>query len=164
MEQFEKEGRIFYTSTGKPYLKHYLDEMPGVSVDNLWSNCVYRNKAERIGYPTQKPEALMDRIIKCATDEDDLVLDPFMGGGTTMAVADRLKRRWIGIDQSVMAVKVSEQRLDNQRGLFSAPFTVHLHKYDYDTLRHKEAFEFQTFGLYSSLAAYRIIRKPATSD
>ena len=120
MEQFEKEGRIFYTSTGKPYLKHYLDEMPGVSVDNLWFNCVYRNKEERIGYPTQKPEALLDRIIKCASNEGDLVLDPFMGGGTTMAVAEKLNRRWIGIDQSVQAVKVTEQRLQKLDAKFKS--------------------------------------------
>jgi hypothetical protein len=145
MEQFEKEGRIFYTSTGKPYLKHYLDEMPGVSVDNLWYNCVYRNKAERIGYPTQKPEALLNRIIKCATNEGDIVLDPFMGGGTTAAVADKLKRQFIGIDQSVMAIKVTELRLDKQRDLFSSPFSVELHKYDYDTLRYKNAFEFENW-------------------
>jgi DNA modification methylase len=100
---------------------------------------------ERIGYPTQKPEALLERIINCASNEGDLVLDPFMGGGTTIAVADKLKRKWIGIDQSVAAVKVTELRLDKQRDLFSAPFTVHLHKYDYDTLRYKNAFEFEAW-------------------
>jgi DNA modification methylase len=73
---------------------------------------------ERIGYPTQKPEALMERIIKCASNEGDVILDPFMGGGTTVAVADKLHRRWIGIDQSVMAVKVTEQRLQKQKGQF----------------------------------------------
>ena len=145
MEQFEKEGRIFYSSTGKPYLKHYLDEMPGVSVDDLWYNCVYRNKAERIGYPTQKPEALLDRIIKCTTREGDLVLDPFVGGGTTITVAEKLGRQWIGIDQSVQAVKVTELRLDKQRTLWSAPFSVQLYKYDYDTLRYKNAFEFENW-------------------
>jgi hypothetical protein len=143
MEQFDKEGRIFYTSQGKPYLKHYLDEMPGVSVDNLWNNCVYRDKAERIGYPTQKPEALLDRIIKCASNEGDVILDPFVGGGTTAAVADKLNRRWIGIDQSVMAIKVTELRLDKQRGLFSSPFSVQLQKYDYNKLRYEDAFEFE---------------------
>ena len=111
MEQFEKEGRIFYSSTGKPYLKHYLDSMPGTNVDNLWNNCVYRNKSERIGYPTQKPEALLDRIIKCASKEGDIVLDPFVGGGTSIVVADKLGRQWIGIDQSPMAIKVTKLRL-----------------------------------------------------
>ena len=143
MEQFEKEGRIFYSSTGKPYLKHYLDEMPGSSVDNLWYNCVFRNKNERIGYPTQKPEALLERIIKCASNEGSVVLDPFAGGGTTIAVADRLNRQWIGIDQSPMAVKVAEFRLQKQTDLFTAPYTVQLYKYDYDTLRYKDAFEFE---------------------
>jgi DNA modification methylase len=98
--------------------------------------------SERIGYPTQKPEALLERIIKCATNEGDIVLDPFVGGGTTVAVADRLDRKWIGIDQSVQAVKVTELRLGKQQGLFSAPFTVQLHKYDYDTHRYANAFEF----------------------
>ncbi|TAG85199.1 MAG: site-specific DNA-methyltransferase, partial [Bacteroidetes bacterium] len=60
MEKFETEGKLYYSSTGKPYLKHYLDEMPGTSVDSLWFNCVFRNKQERIGYPTQKPEALLE--------------------------------------------------------------------------------------------------------
>ena len=155
MEQFEEEGRIFYSSTGKPYLKHYLDEMPGVSVDNFWNNCVYRNKAERIGYPTQKPETLLERIIKTSSNEGDIVLDPFVGGGTTVAVADRLNRKWIGIDQSVQAVKVTELRLQKQQNLFSASFTVLLHKYDYDTLRFSNAFEFedwiiQQFGGFSN--------------
>ncbi len=145
MLEFEQEGRIYYSKTGHPYLKHYLDAMPGTSIDELWSNCVFRNKKERIGYPTQKPEALMERIIKCATNEGDVVLDPFVGGGTTVAVADRLRRAWLGIDQSVTAIKVTELRLQRQRDLFSKPFTVRLHKYDYDTLRYADAFEFETW-------------------
>jgi len=143
MEIFEAEGRIYYSKTGKPYLKNYLDEMSGVSLDEFWSNCVFKTKEERIGYPTQKPEALLQRIISCASNEDDVILDPFVGGGTTVAVADRLKRQWIGIDQSVQAVKVSEMRLQKQKDLFSAPFSLHLHKYDYDTLRYSDAFEFE---------------------
>jgi DNA modification methylase len=145
MKKFEEEDRIYYSSTGKPYLKHYLEEMPGVSVDDLWLNCNYKNKSERIGYPTQKPENLLERIIKSSTNEGDLVFDPFVGGGTTVVVADKLGRKWIGIDQSVQAVKVSELRLNKQQNLFSAPFSVQLHKYDYDTLRYKEAFEFENW-------------------
>ncbi len=134
MIKFEKEGRIYYSSAGKPYLKHYLDEMPGTSVDDLWLNCQFRSKAESIGYPTQKPEAFMERVIKSSSNEGDTILDPFVGGGTTVAVADKLGRNWIGIDQSVQAIKVSEMRLNNQQDLFSQPFTLILHKYDYDTL------------------------------
>ncbi len=145
MQKFEDENRIYYSNTGKPYLKHYLDEMPGVSVDEFWTNCVFRSKEERIGYPTQKPLALLERIVKCASEEQDIVLDPFVGGGTTIAVADNLNRQWIGIDQSVQAVRVTEMRLQNQRNLFSKPFVLQLHKYDYDTLRNKQAFEFETW-------------------
>ena len=134
MEEFEEEGRIYYSDKGKPYLKHYLDEMPGNSVDDLWNNCVFKNKKERIGYPTQKPEALLERIIKCSTQEGDIVLDPFVGGGTTVVVAEKMKRNWIGIDQSVQAVKITELRLEKDSNLFSAPFSVQLHKYDYDKL------------------------------
>ena len=145
MEEFDKQGRLYYSDKGKPYLKHYLDEMPGNSIDDLWDNCVYKDKTERIGYPTQKPMALLERIIKCASNEGNTILDPFVGGGTTVAVADKLNRKWIGIDQSVQAVKVTELRLDKQRDLFSSPFTVQLHKYDYDTLRYKDAFEFESW-------------------
>ena len=154
MEEFEREGKIYYSATGKPYLKQYLDEMPGTSVDCLWFNCVFRTKQERIGYPTQKPEALLERIIKSATNEGDTVLDCFVGGGTTIAVADKLGRKWIGIDQSVQAIKVTEFRLNKQQGLFSKPFSVQLHKYDYDTLRYKDAFEFEAWivGQFGGLA------------
>jgi hypothetical protein len=80
-----------------------------------------------------------------ASNEGDVVLDPFVGGGTTIAVANLLNRQWIGIDQSVQAVKVSELRLWNLMDLFSKPFLTKLHKYDYDTLRYKDAFEFEQF-------------------
>jgi len=145
MQKFEDENRIYYSNTGKPYLKHYLDEMPGVSVDEFWTNCVFKTKEERVGYPTQKPIALLERIIKSSTQDGDTVLDPFVGGGTTCLVAEKLNRNWLGIDQSVQAVKVTELRLQKNLDLFSKPFVVQLHKYDYDTLRSKQAFEFETW-------------------
>lgn len=100
---------------------------------------------ERIGYPTQKPAELLERIIRTSSNETDIVLDPFVGGGTTVAVADKLNRKWIGIDQSVAAVKVTEARMNNQQDLFSKSFATQLHKYDYDTLRNSDAFEFEIF-------------------
>jgi DNA modification methylase len=103
------------------------------------------NNPQKIGYPTQKPEKLLERIIKMASNEDDIVLDPFVGGGTTVAIADKLNRKWIGIDQSVQAVKVTEMRLQKQQDLFSNSFIVQLHKYDYDTLRYGNAFEFESW-------------------
>jgi hypothetical protein len=102
-----------------------------------------KNSDNNIGYPTQKPVKLLERIIKAASNEGDTVLDPFVGGGTTVAVADKLNRTWIGIDQSVAAIKVSDLRLKNQQGLYSKPYELELRHYDYDFLRHKDAFEFE---------------------
>ncbi len=123
---------------------------------DIWEDVqnIQGTSKERIGYPTQKPEKLLERIIKMASNEGDVVLDCFMGGGTTIAVADKLNRNWIGIDQSVQAVKVTEFRLNMQQGLFSKPFSVQLHKYDYDTLRYKDAFEFESWivGQFGGLA------------
>jgi len=149
LENLLASGDALIVPTSKyPIYKHYLDENKGVIVDNLWDEIgqiATQSTGERIGYPTQKPEALLQRIIECASNESDIVLDPFVGGGTTIAVADRLNRQWVGIDQSPMAVKVTEFRLQKQAGLFSSPYTVQLHKYDYDTLRHKDAFEFESW-------------------
>jgi DNA modification methylase len=148
MQVLIKEGRIIQTKKGNvPAYKRYLDEMPGVALQDLWDDIkmVQSNSKERIGYPTQKPNALLERIINMATNEGDIVLDPFMGGGTTIAVADKLNRKWLGIDQSPAAVKVTEFRLQGQTDLFTAPYAVQLHKYDYDTLRYKDAFEFESW-------------------
>lgn len=138
---------IMFTKNGTPRLKRYLDETKGEYLQDIWIDIpeVNSQAKERIGYPTQKPSALIERIISCASNDGEIVLDPFIGGGTTAAVADKLNRKWIAIDQSVQAIKVSEMRLNNQQDLFSKPFLVQLHKYDYDTLRNKEAFQFETW-------------------
>jgi DNA modification methylase len=130
--------------------KNRLNEK-GKFPEDYWTDIprLQGNSSERIGYPTQKPMALLERIIKCASNEGDLVLDPFMGGGTTIAVADKLSRKWVGIDQSAMAVKVTELRLHQQTDLFTSiyanSYVLQLHKYDYDTLRNKDAFEFENW-------------------
>ena len=127
-----------------PALKRNLDEQEGTPIDDNWLDIInVQSTKEKIGYPAQRPEVLLERIIKIACNEDDIVLDPFSGGETTIAVADRLNRKWIGIDQSPMAVKVTEFRLQKQTDLFIAPYTVQLYEYDYDTLRYKDAFEFE---------------------
>jgi DNA modification methylase len=137
---------IVFSKNGIPSVKRYLENSKGTVVGDIWTdiNNVQSSK-ERIGYPTQKPLALLQRIIEMASNEGDTVLDPFVGGGTTVAVADKLGRAWVGIDQSVSAVKVTEMRLNAQQDLFSKPFTLRLHKYDYDTVRNSDAFEFETF-------------------
>jgi DNA modification methylase len=155
MQKLHDEGKIYYPTTvqgnydysKRPRLKRYLNEQKGQLLGDVWTDIqnVQSQSNERIGYPTQKPEALLERIINMASNEGGIVLDPFMGGGTTIAVADRLNRQWIGIDQSAMAVKVTELRLQKQADLFSSPYTVQLHKYDYDTLRYKDAFQFEAW-------------------
>jgi len=155
MQKLHDEGKIYYPKdkqdnynfTKRPRLKRYLSEQKGTLLGDLWAdiNNVQAHAKERIGYPTQKPLALLRRIIEMASNEGDFVLDPFMGGGTTIAAAEELKRHWIGIDQSVQAVKVTELRLMNARDLFSEPFVIQLHKYDYDTLRYQNAFAFETW-------------------
>ena len=138
---------IFISDSGTPSVKRYLDEQNGPLITDLWNDIsqIRGSSKELIGYPTQKPEALLDRIIKMSSNEGDTVLDPFVGGGTTVVVADRLNRNWIGIDQSVQAIKVSEFRLNKQQGLYSAPFVVQLHKYDYDTLFNQDPKIFETW-------------------
>jgi len=149
MEKWDSEGLIWFPENpnGRLAFKRYLDENKGSLLGNVWTdiNNVQSQSKERIGYPTQKPEKLLERIIKMASNEGDIVLDCFLGGGTTAVVADKLNRKWIGIDQSVQAIKVTEFRLNLNQTLFSQPFTVQLHKYDYDTLRYKDAFEFETW-------------------
>ena len=149
MQKLDAEKKILYPKelTGRLTLKRYLDEQKGAVLGDLWNDIaqIRGAKSELIGYPTQKPILLLKRIIESASNENDVVLDPFVGGGTTVAAADLFNRRWIGIDQSVQAIKVTEFRMNLQQDLFSKPFIVQLHKYDYDTLRYKDAFEFETF-------------------
>lgn len=112
MLQLEREGRI-YVGSKVAQLKRYLDELDGQAVNDTWTDVAPINPQarERLGYPTQKPEALLERILQASSDEGDTVLDPFCGCGTTVAVAQRLKRRWIGIDVTHLAITLIRHRL-----------------------------------------------------
>ncbi len=147
LEELDKNGDLSWSSNKKPFRKLRPDNDKGNPIFNFWNdiNRLYSNTNESIGYPTQKPEKLLERIVLLSSNEGDTILDPFVGGGTSVVVADKLGRNWIGIDQSVQAVKVSEFRLNKQQDLFSQPFVVQLHKYDYDTLRYKDAFQFEAW-------------------
>ncbi len=138
---------LFGQKNKTPRVKYYLENSEGIPTQELWTDISnIQSSKERIGYPTQKPEKLLGRITLASSNEGDVVLDCFMGGGsTTVAVADRLGRQWIGIDQSVQAIKVSEFRLNRQQNLFSQPFEVKLHKYDYDKLFNMNPFDFESF-------------------
>jgi DNA modification methylase len=112
MERFESQNKLYYTSSGLPRLKYFLDEMPGVSAQDLWLDVRLSSQAkERVDYPTQKPEALLDRIIKTSTNPGDLVADFFCGSGTTAAVAEKLGRKWIATDLGKFGIHTTRKRL-----------------------------------------------------
>lgn len=115
MMELEKQGKI-YTKSKIPQLKRYLHELEGQAVHELWNDISNINPQakERLGYPTQKPEMLLERIIRASTDDGDWVLDPFCGCGTTLAVSERLDRNWIGIDVTVLAINLIKDRLKRQ--------------------------------------------------
>jgi DNA modification methylase len=113
MQKLVQEGRVRYTRSGTAEYVRYLDEMPGIPAQDVWDDIppINSQAVERLGYPTQKPEALLERIIKASSNEEDLILDPFCGCGTTIAVAQKLKRRWIGIDITHLAITLMKKRL-----------------------------------------------------
>jgi site-specific DNA-methyltransferase (adenine-specific) len=115
MAKLEAEGRIWYpdSKSKRPQLKRYLDEMQGTLTGNVWTDILPINSQaeERMGYATQKPEPLLERIIKASSNEGDVVLDPFCGCGTAVAVAHGLKRKWIGIDITHLAIGLIKFRL-----------------------------------------------------
>ena len=114
MDSLLKEGRIVQTRPGAvPAYKRYLDEMPGVPLQDVWTDIkpIASQARERLGYPTQKPQALLERIIETSSNEGDVVLDPFCGCGTAVAAAEKLKRQWIGVDVTHLAVALMKNRL-----------------------------------------------------
>jgi site-specific DNA-methyltransferase (adenine-specific) len=120
MAKLDAEGRVWYPSdTGKrPQLKRYLDEMHGRILDTIWTDIspINSQAQERLGYPTQKPLALLERIVSASSNEGDVVLDPFCGCGTAIAAAQKLGRRWIGIDITHLAVNLMKYRLRDAFG------------------------------------------------
>ena len=120
MSKLHHEGRIWYPDNPnqRPRLKRYLIEMPGKLADNVWTDIspINSQAKERIGYPTQKPLALLERIIKASSNEGDMVLDPFCGCATACVAADKLGRKWVGIDISPKAVELVNMRLQQAMG------------------------------------------------
>ena len=113
MEQADRDGLIVVPRGGQgiPRLKRYLDEQEGIPVGDTWEDIPIAAGNERLGYPTQKPEALLERIVNASSNEGDVVLDPFCGCGTAIAAAERLDRRWIGIDITHIAITLIRHRL-----------------------------------------------------
>jgi DNA modification methylase len=117
MAELEANNEIYYSAKGMPYRKNYLDSLPGQLAQSLWTDIkMTKSGSERLGYQTQKPEALLERIINASSNEGDIVLDAYCGCGTTVAVAQKLKRRWIGIDITYQSISLVLKRLEDGFG------------------------------------------------
>ncbi len=115
IEEFDRTNRLHWNSNKKPNRRVFLDEYAGQPIENLWTDIFVINPMadERIAYPTQKPEALLERIIKASSNDGDIVADFFCGSGTTLAVAEKLGRKWIGSDLGKFAIHTTRKRMIN---------------------------------------------------
>jgi len=151
MRKYHDEGRLIYTKTGTPRFKRYLDEMPGTPLTSVWIDIppINSQAAERLGYPTQKPEALLERIIQASSNERDVVLDPFCGCGTTIASAQKLNRQWIGIDITYLAIALIKNRLADTFGEKSVPRVIGEPQSlpDAQALAESDPYQFQWWAL-----------------
>src|SRR5207253_396340 len=117
LESMAADGRIYFPPDGgMPKMKRYLNEISGIPIDSIWDDIpslggLSKSAKESLGYPTQKPLALLERIIKASSSPNDIVLDAFCGCGTALVAAQNLKRQWIGIDISPTACRVMAKRL-----------------------------------------------------
>ncbi len=151
MEKAYADGRVIQTAPGRvPRFKRYLDEQDGIPLSDVWTDIPPLNSQaqERLGYPTQKPLALMERIIAMSSNEGDVVLDPFCGCGTTLHAAHSMKRNWIGIDVAVQAMRVVQDRLVNQFpsidfGVFGIPKSADAARF----LADKHPFKFEEWAV-----------------
>ncbi len=152
LEQLKKAGRIILPKKkgGVPRYKRYLDEMPGLAIQSIITDIppLSAQSAERLGYPTQKPEALLERIISASSNEGDTVLDPFCGCGTTISAAQNLNRKWLGIDITHLAISLIKHRLKSAYGdvkykVIGEPVSVE----DATTLAGEDPYQFQWWAL-----------------
>ena len=114
MNELIRQGRIIQVSPGAvPAYKRYLDEMPGVTLQDIWNDIrpISSQSKERLGFQTQKPLALLERIIQTSSNEGDILLDPFCGCGTAVVAAEKLHRKWIGIDITHLAISLIKKRM-----------------------------------------------------
>jgi site-specific DNA-methyltransferase (adenine-specific) len=152
MQEAYEAGLVVQPSPGAvPRFKRYLDEQRGKAIGDVWTDIppINARAQERLGYPTQKPEALLERIIKTSSNEGNVVLDPFCGCGTAVAVAQRLKRRWIGVDITHLAITLIRHRLFAAYGgkaeyeVIGEPVSLP----DAETLAAEDKFQFQWWAL-----------------
>ncbi len=159
LEAWWEQGRIQTKRDGTPRmdgLKVYLDDTEGKPLQNVWTDVprIANTSPERLSYPTQKPEALLERIIASSSNEGDVVLDPFCGCGTTVAVAERLGRKWIGIDITHIAIALMKSRLHDTFADDLSPYAVVGDPKDVESARalaiaseHDGRYQFQWWAL-----------------
>ena len=152
MERLEAEGRIVYSRTGVPMYKRYLDEMLGKSVQDMWDDIrglggLGAKKNERLGYETQKPLGLLERIIKASSNEGDIVLDPFCGCGTAVVAAQKLNRQWIGIDVTHLAINLMRNRLKDSFNIDAEVIGEPVDLAGAKALAHQDRYQFQWWAL-----------------
>jgi len=113
LEQLKLAGKIYFTKNGKPRRKNFMEDYSGTEIDNIWVDILPlgQAQAEALGYPTQKPLALLERVISASSEPGDVVLDPFCGCGTSVVAAEKLKRRWVGIDITHLGITAMKYRL-----------------------------------------------------
>ena len=167
LEELDAEGRIYWPEKGTmPQYKRYRDELKGKSTPDIWDDIDRINPVglERLGYPTQKPEALLERIVQASSNPGDLVLDPFCGCGTAVIAAQKLGRRWIGIDITSLAVALIKTRLRDTFGdaaayqVIGEPVSVP----DAQTLAAQDPYQFQWWAL--GLVGARPVEQKKGSD
>lgn len=154
MDRLLAEGRIYQAGPDAvPRMKHYLDEMHGVPLQNIWDDIspIGAQAIERLGYPTQKPLALLERIIQASSNEGDWVLDPFCGCGTAVAAAHKLNRKWIGIDITHLSISLMKYRLKDMFNLVDKKDYVVIGEpediADARQLAHDDRYQFQWWAL-----------------
>lgn len=151
MDRLLEEGRVVQPRAGAvPRYKRYLDEMPGIVLGDLWDDLAPVNSQarERLGYPTQKPVALLERIISASSNPGDLVLDPFCGCGTSIHAAQKLGRAWVGIDITHLAISLIERRLKD--AFPGVAFEVHGTPKDLESaldLARRDKYQFQWWAV-----------------
>jgi site-specific DNA-methyltransferase (adenine-specific) len=158
IKKFDADQRIYWTANGRPRLKYFKENIPGIGLGTIWTDIkpISSQAAERLGYPTQKPEALLERIIKASSNEGDLVLDPFCGCGTAVVVAEKLKRNWIGIDITHLAVNLIKKRLpDTKFEVIGEPKDLAGAK----VLADKDKYQFQYWALSLIDKSMPIVKK-----
>ena len=172
MAELDVQNRLHYPQKtgGRLRLKSYQDELPGVQLQDVWTDLVTigGTSAERLGYPTQKPLALLERILSASSNEGDVVLDPFCGCGTTVHAAQKLGREWIGIDITHLAISLIQKRLRDAFG--AIPIVVHGTPKDLggaEALAAQDKYQFQWWAVRWSMrcltAAKRRVRIPAST-